>query len=31
MTAALGSGSWRRIGDGSELRHAVAVDSQGRI
>ena len=31
MTAALGSGSGRRIGDGSELRHAVAVDSQGRV
>ena len=31
LTAALGSGAWRRLGDGSELRHAVAVDSQGRI
>ncbi|MEE8451367.1 MAG: glycosyl hydrolase [Thermoguttaceae bacterium] len=31
LTAAVGSGAWRRVGDGSELRHSVAIDSQGRI
>jgi len=31
LIAGIGGGTWRRAGDGSELRHSVAIDPQGRI
>jgi hypothetical protein len=31
LLTVLGSGTWRRTADGSELRHSVALDAEGRI
>jgi len=31
LLAATGAGTWRRVQDGSELRHSVALDPQGRV
>lgn len=31
LLAVTGAGTWRRVQDGSELRHSVALDPQGRV